>query len=60
MIIESLPYDEVHVEIDLPEPLYRRLKAISFETGMELSDMILQILFATEKSTEFDLGLSLK
>lgn len=44
MMTEPLEYDEVRVEIDLPESLYQRLTARCQEMGMELPGMVRHIL----------------
>jgi len=44
MMTEPLAYDEVRVEIDLPESLYQQLAERCQEMGMELPGMVRHIL----------------
>lgn len=44
MMTEPLAYDEVRIDIDLPGPLYQRLVSRGHEMGMELPELVSQIL----------------
>jgi hypothetical protein len=54
MMTEPLAYDEVRVEIDLPESLYQQLTVRCQEMGMELPEMINQILLCDSIGEECD------
>jgi hypothetical protein len=55
MMTESLAYDEVRVDIDLPEPLYQRLVSRSQEMGMELPQLVSHILLCNYRGEECEL-----
>jgi len=44
MMTEPLAYDEVRIDIDLPGPLYQQLVSRGQEMGMDLPELISQIL----------------
>lgn len=55
MMTQPLAYDEVRIDIDLPGPLYQRLVSRGHEMGMELPELISQILLCDylEEEHEF-------